>query len=453
MLRTTIPTCMDVPVRLEASTVNAVPARALSAPRRNHVGTVSLLVAVAGAAGSRAALASGVLDGAAWLRIVAAGFEAATVGGLADWFAVTALFRHPLGIPIPHTAIIPARRAKIIEGIVTMVEEDWLSPEVIGTRLTRLSPSAAIVDWLRDPTHVERLGAPLRDVLRGLARTLTDDEVVAFVERGLERQLRELPVDATTGQWIARALASEGAEAAFTALATSLANLAARPRTAAELHWWLDRSARALRAGGRRLVPFVLRRKVVQRKIVEAACDYAAAELRTAAGSSDHPLRRAVLGALGRFADRLAAGEPEALAQAERLRAAVLESLEAGTLVRDTLARLRGQLEEELADPRGSLASLVDRQLHAGIVDVLDDPERRAAFDRWIRATAEDLLRRHHHQIGITVRESLEALETGELVAQIEARVGADLQFIRLNGAVVGGLVGIAIAVAHWLAG
>ncbi len=440
-------------MRLEATTVNAGAVRTPAAPRRNHVGTVSLLAAAAGAAGSRVAIASGALEGAVWLRIVAAGFEAALVGGLADWFAVTALFRHPLGLPIPHTAIIPARRAKIIEGIVTMVEEDWLSPEIIGARLARLSPSGVIVDWLRAPAHVERLGAPLRDLLRGLARTLTEDEVVAFVERTIERELRELPIDAGSGGWIARAVASEGADAAFTALATSLANLAGRPRTAVELHWWLDRSARALRAGGKRVVPFVLRRKMFQRMIVEAACDYAAAELRNAAADREHPLRRLVLGGLGRFADRLAAGEADALVQAERLRAAVLESLEAGTLVRDTLGRLRAQLEQDLGDPRGALAGLVDRKLHAGIVDLLDDPERRATFDRWVRATAEDLLRRHHHQIGITVRESLEGLETGQLVAQIEARVGADLQFIRLNGAVVGGLVGVALALAHWLAG
>src|SRR5690242_3375786 len=421
--------------------------------RRNHVGSVSLVLAVGGTAACHLGLASGPLAEAPWLRVLAAGFEAATVGGVADWFAVTALFRRPLGLPIPHTAIIPARRAKIIEGIVTMVEEDWLSPDVIGARLARMSPSGAIVDWLRDPAHVERLGAPLRDVLRGLARTLTQEEVVAFVERGLQRQLRELPVDATTGRWLARAVASEGADAAFTAVATSLANLAERPRTATELHWWLDRSARALREGGKRFVPFMLRRKVVQRKIVEAACDYAAAELRNAAQDAEHPLRRLVLDALGRFAGRLGAGDAEALAQAERLRAAVVESLEAGTLVRDTLARLRAQLEDELADPGGSLAALVDRTLHAGVLDALEDPERRAAFDRWIRATAQDLVARHHDQIGLTVRESLEALETGELVAQIEARVGADLQFIRLNGAIVGGLVGVALAVAHWLAG
>jgi uncharacterized membrane-anchored protein YjiN (DUF445 family) len=423
------------------------------AARPNHVGTLSLLAAVSGAAACRVALATDALAGATWLRLLAAGFEAATVGALADWFAVTALFRHPLGIPIPHTAIIPTRRAKIIEGIVTMVQEDWLSPEVIGARLARFAPSTLVVDWLRSPEHVERLGGPLRDLIGGLARMLTEDVVVGFAERALRGQLDELRVEGTAGHRLVQALTGDAAGTVFDSVASSLATLAARPRTAAELHWWIDRSARQLRAGGKRLVPFVLRRKLVQRKLVEAACDYAAAELGAAAREPDHPLRRLVLDAVARFAERLAAGDEAALAQAERLRAAVLESFEAEPLVRGTLAGVRARLEQELADPAGTLSALVDRKLRAGILELLDDPARSAAFDRWVRTTADDLLRRHHHQIGVTVRENLEALETGALVAQIEERVGSDLQFIRLNGAVVGGLVGLALAAAHLLAG
>ena len=422
-------------------------------PRRSYVGPVSLLVAVGGTAVCQLGLRSGPFAGAVWLRVVAAGFEAATVGGLADWFAVTALFRRPLGLPIPHTAIIPTRRAKIIEGIVTMVEEDWLSPEAISARLARLAPSTLLVDWLRDPAHVERIGAPLRDLVRGLARTLTEPEVAAFLERALQRQLRELPVDRGTGDWVRRAAASDGAASALQSLALSLANLAERPRTASELHWWLDRSARTLRAGGQRLVPFVLRRRFVQRRIVEAACGYAAAELRSAAADAGHPLRQLVRGALLRFAERLADGDARALADVERLRAALAESLEAGPLVREALAGLRAQLERDLESPQGALAALIDRRLRAAVLDALEDAERRAVFDQWIRRTADELLRRHHHEIGRTVRENLEALETGRLVAQIEERVGADLQFIRLNGAVVGGLVGVALALARWLVG
>jgi uncharacterized membrane-anchored protein YjiN (DUF445 family) len=363
------------------------------------------------------------------------------VGGLADWFAVTALFRHPLGLPIPHTAIIPTRRAKIIESIVNMVEEEWLSPEVIGQRLARLSPGDAVVDWLRDPAHVERLGAPLRDVLRGLARALTEAEVTGFVDRALQRQLRELPVDATTGRWLARLVESESAASAFTAFATSLANLASRPRTAEELHWWLDRSAHALREGGKRLVPFVLRRKFFQRRFVEAACDYAAAELANAARDPAHPLRRVVLGGVARFAERLAAGDPDALAQADACGA---RSSRASRRARSCATRSPGYARSSSRTSTTRTAPSPPWSTASCTPGSSSCSRTRAARDvrPLIRATAEDLLRRHHHQIGITVRENLEALETGELVARIEDRVGADLQFIRLNGALVGGLVG-----------
>jgi uncharacterized membrane-anchored protein YjiN (DUF445 family) len=112
----------DVPRRMSHPSI--------APPPRNRVGAFSLLAAIGGALGCRIALLTGPLAGAPWLEVLAAGFEAGVVGGLADWFAVTALFRHPLGLPIPHTAIIRTRRGKIIDGIVSMVEEEWLSPEV-----------------------------------------------------------------------------------------------------------------------------------------------------------------------------------------------------------------------------------------------------------------------------------------------------------------------------------
>jgi uncharacterized membrane-anchored protein YjiN (DUF445 family) len=437
-------------LRAQAEAEQPKPAPA-NGPRRNHVGTVSLSAAVIGAVACRAAMMLGHMDSVVWLQITAAGFEAAMVGGLADWFAVTALFRHPLGLPIPHTAIIPARRAKIIEGIVSMVEKEWLSPEVIGARLERIAPSDFIVDWLRDPRHVERLGAPVRDLLRGLARLLTQAEVVEFADRTIRHQLRELPIDASTGQWLLRMASSQSAGAAFDTIALSLANLARRPSTAENLYAWLDRSARYLRKEGKRLVALFLRRRVVQRKIVEAACDYSAAELLNAAHDPHHPLRTYVFGVVQRYAQRLADGDPDTIEQAERLRLAVIESLEASPLVMVLLARLRDQLDLDLGQRDGYLSRLVDRELRAGILDLLKQPERRAAFDNWVRTTANDLLRRHHNQIGLTVRENLEALETSTLVAQIEERVGADLQFIRLNGAVVGGMIGVLIALAHRL--
>src|SRR5256885_9386416 len=117
--------------------------RAAAPPRRSHVGTISLLAAVAGVVVTRVVLSTTSLADAVWLHVVAAGFEAAGVGALADWFAVTSLFRHPLGIPIPHTAIIPPRRAKITEGIVNMVQDEGLCPQGDGPPSRRLGPSRA----------------------------------------------------------------------------------------------------------------------------------------------------------------------------------------------------------------------------------------------------------------------------------------------------------------------
>jgi len=421
-------------------------------PRRSHVGTVSLLIAITGAVVARVVLFSGAAPSArAWIVVIGAGFEAAVVGGLADWFAVTALFRHPLGIPFPHTAIIPNRRNRLIQSIVSTVENQWLSPEVISRRLERVTPSQWVLDFLRDPRHVARLGEPVRDLLRRVARVLTEEEVVAFAERGVVRQLRELPIGPGAGRWLARAAESPAAGQAFRSVALSLKNLAERPRTAQELHWWLLRSARALSESGHRVVPFLLRRKMVQRTIVEAALGYSGAELSAAVEDPEHPLRRFAVGGLQRFATRLSQGELEAIAQVERVRAAILESLETAPLVREGLARLRSQIEEELDDRDSRLSKLVDEKLHSGIVSYLEDAERRASFDRWVRATTVDLLRQHHHQIGVTIRENLESLTDDQLVEQIESRVGADLQFIRLNGAVVGGLIGVLLALAHLL--
>jgi uncharacterized membrane-anchored protein YjiN (DUF445 family) len=422
-------------------------------PRRSQVGNVSLLAALVGALACQAALLSDTFAEAAWLRLAAAGFDAALVGALADWFAVTALFRHPLGIPIPHTAILPKRRAKIVEGIVTMIERQWLSPAVIRTRLAGFEPSVFVVDWLRDPDHGERIAGPVRDLLRSAARVLSDEELVAFVDRTVQRQLRQMPIDTASGRWLQSFLGSERAAKAFAGFAESIANVAQRPDAAANVRAWLDRAAQTLRRDGRRLVPLILRRGIVQRAIVDATCDYASVEMRKAAVEVNHPFRQAVFNILRGFADRLASGDPEMLVQLEQLRQALVESLAARPMIADVLTQVRAQVERELATPEGTLSRLVARQLRTGIIDALDDPHRRATFDQWVRATADDLIQRHHHQIGRTVRENLEALETSELIAQIEDRVGADLQYIRLNGALVGGLIGVVLAIAHRLIG
>src|SRR6185369_3571981 len=105
----------------------------------------------------------------------------------------------------PHTALVVERRDKLVDGIVATVQDEWLSPEVIGSKLAAFAPSSVILDWLRDPEHVGRLGGPLRDVLRGAARILTEPELATFAERTIRRELAGLPIDADTGRFLATA--------------------------------------------------------------------------------------------------------------------------------------------------------------------------------------------------------------------------------------------------------
>jgi uncharacterized membrane-anchored protein YjiN (DUF445 family) len=280
---------------------------------------------------------------------------------------------------------------------------------------------------------------------------LGDDELVSFFDRTIQRQLRAMPIDAASGRWLMTFLESERAAVAFAAFAESIANLAERPDAGIQVRAWLDRAARALRRDGRRLVPLLLRRGLVQRAIVDATCDYASVEMRKAAVEADHPFRQAVFNILRAFADRVSSGDAHTLAQIEELRAALVESLAARPMIANLLAQVRVHIERELATTDGTLSRLIEKQLRSGILDALDDPQRRATFDQWVRSTADDLIQRHHHQIGHTVRENLEALDTTTLIAQIEDRVGADLQYVRLNGALVGGLIGIVLAVIHHL--
>ncbi len=418
--------------------------------RGNAVGLVSLLAALGGTTLCYVALVVGFFPDAVWLSIVATGFEAALVGGLADWFAVTALFRHPLGLPIPHTAIIPTRRAKIIESISSIIQEEWLSPAVIRARLARTSPSALVIDWLRNREHLTRFASPARDILSHLARILAEEDFVHFVDHTLREQLHERPLAPLLGPWLQRFVASKRVDVAFSALASSIANFLVRPEVREGLFWCLNRLAQTLYNDGQRLLAFFLRRHTMQEKIVEALSHYTAAELRSATRDANHPWRAYGRNALWQFAEKLTVGDPDALAQAQRIQEMLIESVEAAPLARTILVRIAEQLEHDLADPSSAFSHFIERTLRESILELFDNPERCARFDQWVRSTANDLVQRYHHEIGLTVRENLEALETGALVAQIEARIGADLQFIRLNGAVVGGLIGLLLGLLHW---
>ena len=214
-----------------------------------------------------------------------------------------------------------------------MIEKEWLSPNVLSARLAHFAPSTFIVEWLRDPAHGERLAAPLRDILRALARVLTEAEVVAFIDRTLQRGLREVPLDAAAGRWLLPVLASPQTAAAFETLALSLAHIAERPDAAATVRTWVERAARALRQGGKRWVPLLLRRPIVQRKSLKRPVHTPRSSCATPLLSRTTHCVEPSSTCLERFATGLANGDTTTLGYVEQLRQALLESLDARPII------------------------------------------------------------------------------------------------------------------------
>ena len=180
-----------------------------------HLGTISLCSAAAGFVGMELLLRNGVVSGTAW-RVLADAFEAGTVGAMADWFAVTALFRE---VPIPflkkHTNIVVKNRVRIIDGIADMVQNRWLSPQVIREHLAKVSPSAFMIERLDTPAKQEKVVRIVSDVLAKVAESIDGPEVSSFLERAIRDQLEAVEIHGAFGRWFETVLSRGDHHAAW----------------------------------------------------------------------------------------------------------------------------------------------------------------------------------------------------------------------------------------------
>ena len=217
-------------------------------------------------------------EAAPWVGFVRATAEAAMVGAIADWFAVTALFRYPLGLRIPHTAIVPNRKDQIGRSLGRFVENNFLSHEVLTAKLRSMDVAARLAEWLQDPEHSHRLGGHLAKGLAGAVQVLRDEDVERLIERGLSARIRETEVAPLMGNVLGMVAASELRRELLDGALGLVANLVEenrgdlRERIDREIPWW---------------VPKPIDEKIYRRIVesVERLLD----EMRA---DPDHPLRR-----------------------------------------------------------------------------------------------------------------------------------------------------------------
>jgi uncharacterized membrane-anchored protein YjiN (DUF445 family) len=363
-----------------------------------------------------------------WLGFVRAAAEASLVGGLADWFAVTAIFRHPLGIPIPHTAIVPSQKDRIGRTLGNFLKNHFLTRDVIATEVKRLGLSERAARWLREPENSRRLAGQVAGGLARAIQALPEQEVRDLIQRNALARVQKTSV----APIMANLLAVVTSENRHHELLDEVLDLVSRAvaehretirlRLKRESPWWIPGPVD----------------QAISKQLL-AALEGSVADVR---GNPAHPLRARFDKAVSEFIERLR-NSPDVAARADALKdqflnSAVIEEFVAGLwdAVRNSAARYASDPDHPHPDT-----------LAAGITSagdsLLSNPDLRAELDQFLTEQIASAAEQHRDQIADLVARTVSAWDPEVAAKRLELAVGSDLQFIRINGTLVGGLVGL----------
>jgi uncharacterized membrane-anchored protein YjiN (DUF445 family) len=370
------------------------------------------------------------LDQDGFLGYVNAGAEASMVGAIADWFAVTAIFKRPLGLPIPHTALIPKRKDEFGRSLQDFVQENFLQEAIIRDRLVVAQMSARAAEWLRDPDNAARVVAEGSSILTLGLRRMRDSDIEALVAEVLLPRLVLEPISPIAGNLLTEIL-RDNAHHGLVDLALEEGH-----------HWLVHNQDTFTQVVGERApwwAPNRLNEVVTERLHLEA--------IRWIADIRADPHHRA-RAALDSLLQQLAAdllSTPRTQERAERLKVRLLEHpqfLASGMAVFDAMKQA---LLDALADDDGPLRERATSELVAFADRLAHDEAMQARLDSWAADAAVFAVRRYGGEITAVITHTVERWDGKEAAQRIELHVGRDLQFIRINGTIVGGLVGVII--------
>jgi uncharacterized membrane-anchored protein YjiN (DUF445 family) len=362
-----------------------------------------------------------------WVRLVRATAEAAMVGGLADWFAVTALFRHPLGIPIPHTAIVAQRKDRIGRSLGNFVGNNFLAREVIVRQLAGMRLGERAAWWLADPAHQERVSRAIAAGVARAAESMPDEELRESVHDTLVTQLRKAHVAPLLGDLLTLATTDDRHQEMLDRLVALVSRVVhdnkelIRVRIAEESPWWVP--------------------NVVDEKLYEKIVAGIERTLEEVAASDTHPLRAQFDHALRDFTDKLQ-HSPETIARAESMKERLLEHPAVAELsgallnaARQSLARYAGPDAPSPEPLQRALAGISERALtNEALLRDIDE-----ALERLILGIVDQ----YRPEVAALIARTVEGWDATDASRKIEVQIGRDLQFIRINGTLVGGLVGL----------
>ena len=369
-----------------------------------------------------------------WLVYLKAFAEAAMVGGLADWFAVTALFRHPLGLPIPHTAIIPRNKDRIGEALAAFLKENFLTPSVVARRMSKLDVAGAAGRFLQTPAgQGTRIRAGASRLIADIFDSLDDERLGGIVKTAISTRLHNSEISPLLGHALASAINEERHV----------------PMLEAAIRWTaraLDANEQLIREMVAKKANWALKLAGLDLKLADAIID--GLRKLTAEMSTDpaHPVRIKVEEALVQLANDLQT-RPETRERAEAIKEQLLDNKSVSLWLDALWQKGREAIVKAARNPDAVLAGKLGEVLKSMGGTLEKDPRIRAAINQFARRTVVGMAASYGGSIVKLVSDTIRSWDARTVTNRLESAVGRDLQYIRINGTLVGGIVGVALRV------
>ena len=365
-----------------------------------------------------------------WVSFVRAAAEAAMVGGLADWFAVTALFRRPLGLPIPHTAIISNRKDAIGASLGEFVGENFLSEEVVRDKIRSAQIATRLGTWLRDPANSKQLTDELAGVISWATSRGDDDDMAEVIEESFRRVAVNFDVAKPLGIFLTKAVENDAHTPIVDMLARAIEEWLENDPARAK--GWIDKQLPSWLPGiGKdRAGEWFYERLIELSKEVQV--------------DANHPIRRSIERLLHRFAEQLQS-DPIIIDRVNAAKMRLIDTPEVRRTISDIWISTKKTLRAEAADPKSELRARVTTLLANFGARVTADADLQLTINVAFEDATAHLIDRYRDELAGIISDTVQRWDAGDTSKKIELQIGRDLQFIRVNGTIVGALAGILI--------
>lgn len=374
--------------------------------------------------------ASMFVDHAVWVGFIKATAEAAMVGAIADWFAVTALFKHPLGLKIPHTAIIPNRQNAIAQQFGAFVQDNFLSEDVISLKIRSMNLSHRIAAWIVEEENAKAVAQQITAGLAGAVRVMNDQDIQTMIEKNVETRIRDTSFAPIIGELLSFVTSGRRQQELFDA-AVNLglylledSDRDIKERVEQETPWWFPGSVD--KAIYKRIV------RSVSKMLYELQVDVL------------HPVRRRMVEMMNQFMDDLK-HSPDIAEKEKSIKEDILRESTVRDFTTSLWADIKRTLLDQSEDPDGELTKAIEDSVMKFGQSILEDELLAAKIDGWAQDSGRYLIRTYGHEVADLISGTIESWDPQATSERIEIQIGKDLQFIRINGTVIGGLAGLVI--------